>query len=95
MAIILVQSEKTASGEFDHYQDETGKRYSSSIKPSDKSNSFLSAITSLPKKEVKRKIIKRKFSFNNFKYIYFIRTNMILIMLKIIINLSKSYKFQK
>ena len=27
MAIILVQSEKTASGEFDHYQDETGKRY--------------------------------------------------------------------
>ena len=27
MAIILVQSEKTATGEFDHYQDETGKRY--------------------------------------------------------------------
>jgi len=27
MAIILVQSEKTATSEFDHYQDETGKRY--------------------------------------------------------------------
>ena len=27
MAVILVQNEKTASGEFDHYQDETGKRY--------------------------------------------------------------------
>ena len=27
MAIILVQSEKTATGEFDHYQEETGKRY--------------------------------------------------------------------
>ena len=27
MAIILVQSEKKATWEFDHYQDETGKRY--------------------------------------------------------------------
>ena len=27
MAVILVQNEKTGSGEFDHYQDETGKKY--------------------------------------------------------------------
>ena len=27
MVVILAKSEKTATGEFDHYQDETGKRY--------------------------------------------------------------------
>ena len=27
MAIILVQNEKTATGDFDHYEDVTGKTY--------------------------------------------------------------------
>ena len=52
MAVILVQSEKTASGEFDHYQDETGKRYQFPSKYKNKilPGDFLSIIVGLEKK---------------------------------------------
>ena len=52
MAVILVQNEKTASGEFDHYQDETGKRYQFPSKYKNKilPGDFLSIIVGLEKK---------------------------------------------
>ena len=57
MAVILVQNEKTASGEFDHYQDETGKRYQFPSKYKNKilPGKFLSIIVGLEKRWKKKK----------------------------------------